>query len=84
MPLSSYCRNCGASNQTTVDMSSNHCTQCEEARKGAVTAHAEQNPNSSESERLYAGRQALMQRAHHPHRTFVNPRDFDRTNMERR
>lgn len=83
MPLSSYCRNCGAPVTTTSEMSANHCNGCEEARKGAITAFVEANPNSNESDRLYAGRQALMQRAYHPRQTFVNPRDFNRADMKR-
>jgi len=76
--LSSYCRNCGAPVSTTAEMSANHCNGCEEARKGALTAFAEQNPQASESDKLYAGRQALMQRAAHPRSGSISPRDFAR------
>ena len=86
MSLSSYCRNCGAPVTTTEELSANHCNGCEEARKAAMTAFAESHKDGSfaESDRLYAGRQALIQRAHHPHQTFINPRNFDRGDMERR
>jgi hypothetical protein len=78
MSLSSYCRNCGAAASTTAELAANHCNGCEEARKSAITAFAEANPNAAETEKLYAGRIALMGRAHHPRQTFINPRDFNR------
>lgn len=84
MALSSYCRNCGSGNATAAEMASNHCNTCEEARKAAIQAYVEKNPTSSDSDRLYAGREALMQRAHHPRQTFISPREFNRAEMERR
>lgn len=87
MSLSSYCRNCGKPVATTAEMSANHCNGCEEARKGAITALVdqarEQKREISESDKLYAGREALMQRARHPRETFINPRDFNRWDMEK-
>lgn len=86
--LSSYCKNCGMPYTTVAEMSALHCNQCEQARTEAmqhVRAQAtEKKQEVSESDVLYAGRQALMQRAHHPRQTFISPREFDRANMERK
>jgi len=79
MSLSSYCRNCGLPNGTTEEMCANHCNNCEEARKTAMQAAKEKDTTLQGDELLYVGRQALMQRAHHPRETFINPRDFSRT-----
>jgi len=85
MSLSSYCRNCGAAAITTAELSANHCDKCEEARKAAMQNFVEQNPEGFlESDRLYAGRQALMQRVHSAHAQKISPRDFNRADMERR
>jgi len=82
--LSSYCKNCGGSFTTTAEMSANHCNGCEEKRKAAMQFAKEQNPEIGASDLLYAGRQALIQAAHHPRQTFINPREFDRAQMERK
>lgn len=84
MSLSSYCRNCGAPATTTAELSANHCGVCEEARKAAMQLFVEKNPDSLESDRLYAGRQALMQRVHSAQAQKISPRDFNRANMERK
>ena len=83
MSLSSYCRNCGRPVKTTEELSANHCADCETNRQEAMKHFVEQNKDASESDKLYAGRQALMQRARHPHETFINPRDFNRADMTR-
>ena len=84
MSLSSYCRNCGLPVSTTDEMSANHCNGCEEARKAAMQTFVEANPNGFvDSDRLYAGRQALMQRVHSAHNQKISPRDFNRADMKR-
>jgi hypothetical protein len=88
MSLSSYCRNCGDPYTTVSEMSALHCNGCEQARTEAMT-HAtaqaeEQKKTIAPDDLLYIGRQALMQRAHHPRQTFISPREFNRADMERR
>jgi hypothetical protein len=75
--MSSYCRNCGGAISTVGEMSSNWCITCEEARKAAMQFKKEQTPDANESDLLYAGREALMQRRFHPRQTFVNPKDHN-------
>jgi hypothetical protein len=75
--LSSYCRNCGAAHTTTAEMSANHCNGCETARTEAMAGAKEKDPKISPDDLLYKGREALIQRAHHPRVTFISPREFD-------
>lgn len=87
MSLSSYCRNCGKQNGTIAEMGANHCNECEEARTNAIKTFVEQatanKTEINESDKLYAGRTALGQRAHHPRQTFINPREFNRMDSKR-
>jgi len=84
MSLSSYCRNCGTPYTTVSEMSALHCNGCEEKRKAAIQFHKDKNPEASESDLLYAGREALIRAAHHPRQTFISPREFNRSEMERK
>lgn len=73
---SSYCRVCSATYTTVAEMSASHCIQCEETRKGAMQFHKEQNPTASESDLLYAGREAMNRRRTHPRQGFIPASDF--------
>ena len=82
MSLSSYCRNCGKPNGTPEEMGANHCNECETARneamQGAAAKANEAKQPMSQTDLLYVGRQALMQRQHSAHQGFISPRDFTR------
>jgi hypothetical protein len=84
MSLSSYCRVCGLTNGTVPEMSANHCDGCEKERQATMTAYAAENPSASESDKLYAGRQALAGRSNYAARHRISPRDFNRGDMETR
>jgi len=73
--LSSYCQTCGASKEP-ANYADNYCPACTSLRREAEQAFAAENPEASESDILYAGRQALSQRAHHANRNFTDPRAF--------
>ena len=82
MSLSSYCRNCGGPNITYDEMAGNHCNVCEKTGVDAREQALATNPNLSESDLLYIARNARQQNAHHPRKTFINPREFNRANMK--
>lgn len=71
--LTSHCRICGAPKEP-ADYASNECRGCSTLRTEAEQHFAAEHPGAGESDILYAGRQALNQRAHHAHRNFVDPR----------
>ncbi len=82
MPLSSYCKNCGAPKDVT-EYADNTCGKCETYRKEAMQGAKAENPELSEDQLTYVGRQALAARAHNARQTWIHPRDFSRANMER-
>jgi hypothetical protein len=69
-----YCSNCSGP-KNGLDYNP-HCPDCTTIKREAEQHFAAENPGASESDILYAGRQALTQRAHHAHRNFVDPRAF--------
>lgn len=76
--LTASCHNCGAP-KDPANYGDVNCPACTSLRKEAEQAFAAENPGVSESDILYAGRQALNQRAHHAHRNFIDPRNFSNT-----
>lgn len=81
MPLSSYCQNCGGP-KSMGEYGDPRCGSCEQIRTEAMQHFAAENTEKikkgelSESDILYAGRQALLQRAHHANRNYTDPRQF--------
>lgn len=73
--MTSTCSNCGAT-KDPAHYADNYCPTCTARMNEAAQHFAAENPNASQSDILYAGRQALLQRAHHAHRNFVDPRGF--------
>lgn len=73
--MTSTCRICGNS-KTPEFYAAPECQACTELATKAVKALQEASPEMSESDLLYARRQALNERAHHAHRNFVDPREF--------
>lgn len=73
--LTATCRNCGQP-KDAANYADNYCPACT-SRKNEAEQHVRaEHPNASISDVLYAGRQALLQRAHTAHRNFVDPRGF--------
>jgi hypothetical protein len=67
--------NCG----TTLPMQryvGGTCEACETRYNEGYSAHATENPNSSESDRMYAGRMAMGSRSLRPSNNYINPREF--------
>lgn len=73
--LTAYCQNCGAPKEPS-EYSANTCGSCKTTRLEAEQAYAAEHKDASESDILYAGRQALLQKAHHAHKNFQDPRGF--------
>lgn len=71
--LTSTCRICSG---PKTDYAANECENCTTIRSETRQYMRAEFPNASESDILYAERQALNQRAHHAHRNFVDPRGF--------
>lgn len=81
--LTSYCRTCCAPKEP-ANYADFDCPTCitakNEAMQNYAAEHAEkiQSGEITNSDVLYVGRQALMARAHHANRNFVDPRGFSR------
>jgi uncharacterized Zn finger protein (UPF0148 family) len=73
--LTASCRNCGFPKEP-ANYGDNFCPTCTTSRREAEQHFAAENPKASESDILYAGRQALMARAHHASRNFTDPRSW--------
>jgi hypothetical protein len=73
--LTSTCRVCGNSKS---DFVATECANCQTIRTETRQYMKAEFPNASESDILYAERQALNQRAHHAHRNYIDPRDHSR------
>ena len=73
--LTVSCRICGNAKPPS-EYSKDLCNECGRLRSQAENHYASEHPNAAQSDILYAGRQALNQRAHHAHRNFIDPRDF--------
>lgn len=76
--LTATCGNCGQP-KDPAHYASTFCPSCTTRKNEAEQHFAAENPEANESEILYAGRQALMQVAHHAHRNFTDPRGFSAT-----
>ena len=73
--LTAYCRNCGGPKEPS-EYAANTCGTCTTTRLEAEQAFAAEHKDAPESDILYAGRQALLNRAHHANRNFTDPRGF--------
>ncbi len=73
--LTATCGNCGKA-KSPDEYASTYCRSCTTTKNEAEQGFAAENPNANPSDILYAGRQALMQVAHHAHRNFTDPRGF--------
>lgn len=73
--LTATCGNCGRP-KDPANYADTYCPSCSTTKKEAEQHFAAEHEGASESDILYAGRQALMQVAHHAHRNFVDPRGF--------
>ena len=74
---SSYCRNCSG---PKADIVANYCDECQNGFNARYSAFKEANPNAPDSDALYAGREALHERAMTSHRNLVDPRLHSRFN----
>lgn len=78
--MSSTCYNCGRPKQSVAEFSQNFCNECTTAKNEAEQGFAAENEKGiqegtvTQSDILYAGRRALMARAHTAHRNFSDPR----------
>lgn len=82
MSMSSYCMNCGQPKQVN-EFAAHTCGGCSTARAEAIQGAKAENPELSEDQLLYVGRQALAARQHSARQTYISPRDFDRAKMEK-
>ena len=73
--LTATCLNCGSPKEP-ANYADTHCPGCTTRQREAEQHFAAENPGATEGAIIYAGRQALMQVAHHAHRNFVDPRGF--------
>ena len=76
--LTATCFTCGAP-KDQAHYADTNCPDCELARASAMKDFTEKNPDASNSDVLYAGRQALMQRSHSARRSFISPGAFSAT-----
>lgn len=76
--LTATCQNCGAA-KDPKDYANPNCATCTSTASEAAQHYAAEHPGCAQSDALYAGRKALLQRAHHAHRNFVDPRAFGAT-----
>lgn len=76
--IRSYCDACHKPKETITAVL---CNSCESRRTEAMQHAAAENPNLSQSDLLYVGRQALNQVRHHSHINHVDPRNFTRSGM---
>lgn len=73
--LTSSCRNCGQAKNPS-NYADNFCPACTTLNNEAQQHFAVENPGSSLDAQLYAGRQAMQQRAIHPGSNYTDPRKF--------
>jgi hypothetical protein len=73
--LTATCQNCGAA-KDAANYADPTCPSCTARRNEAQQHFRAEHPDAPESDVLYAGRQALMQVAHHANRNFTDPRGF--------
>lgn len=76
--LTASCNNCGFPKEP-ANYGDVNCPTCTTARNEAEQGFKAEHPEASESDVLYVGRQALLQRAHHANRNFTDPRAFSGT-----
>ena len=77
--LTATCNNCGSPKEI-ANYGDIECPNCKTTRKEAEQHFAAENPKASESDILYAGRMAVLHRAHKAHKNFVDPRSFSGAN----
>lgn len=73
--LTATCGNCGLAKDPR-NYADNYCPECTRLRNEAEQHFAAENPQAAQSDVLYHGRQALLQRAHHANRNYTDPRAF--------
>lgn len=66
------------------EIANTNCRACQTSFNEAAQHFAAENPNAAQSDILYAGRQAMLSRAHTAHRNFVDPRTFSRAGEDPR
>jgi hypothetical protein len=69
------CHNCGAAKPVS-EYQLPQCSTCGGVREKATADFIVEHPDAPMSDALYAGRLAMLQRAHHAHRSSPDPRGF--------
>ena len=72
--LTGYCATCHTPKTNYADT---ECTGCLEHRASLMKDFADQFPNASESDKLYAVRSAMQSRQGHARSDYVDPRGFN-------
>lgn len=73
--MTSHCQNCGAPKEP-ANFRDNYCPSCTQLDVEAQQHFAAENPNATQSDILYAGRQARLARAMRPGNNYMDPRNF--------
>jgi hypothetical protein len=76
--LTATCGNCGRP-KDAAHYGDVYCPDCTSAKREAEQHFAAEHTGAPEGDILYAGRQALMVRAHTANRNFTDPRQFSAT-----
>jgi len=75
----SHCSICGLPKLSIAEYQMPQCNDCTKLKETATQSFIVDNPDAPMSDALYAGRMAMMARAHTAHRNAVDPRDFSAT-----
>lgn len=74
--MKSTCDNCYGP-KDVHDYANPLCGACQSLRNEAIHHHRTEHPEAPESDALYAGRQALLQRSGRPSMNYIDPRTFN-------